>query len=241
MATDFFATLDIWDVIAFIMFMVVWIGYGLFIDAQTRRKRTLTAAVTIHRQHWAQRMIEREVRIGDTAMVANLMSSISFLASTTMLILGGALALLGSVEHTYAILMGLPYVQQTSKELYELKILLLALIFVYAFFKFTWSLQQFNFFTIMMGSAPESSAPEAEKQFFAKNIARVNELGGRSYHQGVRAYYFAFAVMAWFLHYGLFIAFTIAVTAILCRREFYSRTFRAISRFHQPEASTAHE
>ncbi len=236
MASEFFSSLTFWDVFAFAVFMTVWLGYGAFIDYQTSQKKTLTGAVNIHRQHWARRMMEREVRIGDTAMVANLMRSISFLASTTMLILGGVLALLGSVEHTYEVLMGLPYVQQISKELYELKIMLLALIFVYAFFKFTWSLQQFNFFTIMMGSAPENTASIEEKQFFGKNIARINELGGRSYHQGLRAYYFAFAIMTWFVHFSAFITCTLAVAAILYRREFHSRTYKAISRIYEKKS-----
>lgn len=227
MTSGFFATLGLWDILSFVLFMGVWNGYGLFIDRQTRRSRTLTAAVNSHRLLWMRRMIERENRIGDTAMVANLTRNVAFLASTTMLILGGVLALLGSVEHSYSILMNLPYVQQTSKRMYELKIIILALIFVYAFFKFTWSLQQFNFLNIMLGSAPERNASEEEKRQAVRNVARMNELGGRSYHQGVRAYYFAFAVIAWFFHSLVFVAFTVVVTAILWRREFHSRTFKA--------------
>jgi uncharacterized membrane protein len=78
----------------------------------------------------------RDVRVVDAIVVQNLSTSPSFFASTTLLIVGGLLALLGSSEQTSALVSELPFAVRTSRLVLDLKLLLLTGVFVYAFFRF---------------------------------------------------------------------------------------------------------
>src|SRR4029079_10443673 len=99
--------------------------------------RVLKARMGQDRRDWWVRVIERELRMIDTSIVANLSNSSTFFASTTLLILGGLLALLGTTEKVSAVIQGLPFQRHTPEGGWEVKIMLLVGIFVYAFFKFT--------------------------------------------------------------------------------------------------------
>jgi uncharacterized membrane protein len=218
------------DVAALILSFGLWQTFGILVDHTDLAKNSLTAAVNAERLEWMRRLTNRDNRIVDSTLIANLMHSVSFFASATVLILGGVAAMAGTAEHAYNTIQGVPFVTPVSKELFEAKLLLLGLVFIYSFLKFTWSLRQFNYCSILAGSAPASTDPEDEKESFAVRAARVNELGARSFSQGLRGYYFALATLAWFLHPLAFVAATVAVVAILWRREFHSRTRRALRR-----------
>ena len=53
---------------------------------------------------------------------------------------------------------------------------------------------------------------------------------GGSFNGGLRAYYFALAALTWFIGPYPFMAATLWVVMILIRRQFVSRTFRAMHR-----------
>ncbi|MDR3439000.1 DUF599 domain-containing protein [Telmatospirillum sp.] len=218
------------DLAALVLSFGLWQTFGIIVDHTDLSKNSLTAAVNAERLEWMRRLTNRDNRIVDSTLIANLMHSVSFFASATVLILGGVAAMAGTADHAYNTIQGIPFVTPVSKDLFEGKLLLLGLVFIYSFLKFTWSLRQFNYCSILAGSAPAATDPEEEKEAFAVRAARVNELGARSFNQGLRGYYFALATLAWFLHPLAFVAATVAVVAILWRREFHSRTRRALRR-----------
>src|SRR5208282_1464250 len=92
-----------------------------------------------------------------------------------------------------------------SKELFEEKVLLLALIFIYCFLQFTWGMRQFNYCCILVGAAPSPDDPAEQREVFARQAARLTELGARSFNQGLRGYYFSLATLGWFIHPVAFI------------------------------------
>lgn len=58
-----------------------------------------------------QRMLERDNRIIDSNLVGHLMGSVSFFASTTIIIIGGLIAVLGATEKAIAQPVGLNWKQ----------------------------------------------------------------------------------------------------------------------------------
>jgi uncharacterized membrane protein len=177
-----------------------------------------------YRRQWWVRLIERELRMIDTSIIANLSNSSTFFASTALLILGGLLALLGTTEKLVAVVRGLPFNRETSETLWELKILLLVAIFVYAFFKFTWSLRQFNMASVLVGAAPTVPRDAEDERDFIERAYRVSHLAAEHFNYGLRAYYFALAALTWFLNGWLFMATTAWVVMVLYWREFRSPT-----------------
>lgn len=217
------------DVFACAFLVVVWVGYVVFAIRHGRRVPSLHSQMDIYRREWMVRMIDRDNRMIDVNIIRNLTRSSQFFASITMLILGALIALTGYVQQALDVVSGLPFTVKGSARLLEIKILLLVVIFVYAFFKFTWAIRQLGFCSTLVGAAPRQPKDNPEQYAPVINrIARIVSYAGVNFNNGLRAYYFGMAALSWFLHPWLMIAATAWVANILFRREFASKTLRAM-------------
>jgi uncharacterized membrane protein len=218
------------DITALFFFIACWNGYPLFAAWRARRHPSLHSTMDRFRRDWMLRMIERDNRMVDVNIMRNLTRSSQFFASTTMLVLGALLALLGYVQQAMDVVSGLPFTVKASQRLLEIKILLLVLIFVYAFFKFSWAIRQLGFCSTLVGAAPKQPKDDNAEQYAAviNRIALVTSYAGTNFNHGLRAYYFALAAMTWFLHPYLMLIATAWVVYILYHREFESRTLYAL-------------
>lgn len=216
------------DWIALCVFLACWIGYGRIADHSMGERIGLVGASHRHRLEWARRLMERENRIADSALVGNLLSSVSFYANTTIYIIAGLLAVMGTLDKVISVTSDLPFAREVSRELWEVKILLLLAVFVVAYFKFTWSIRQFNFLSILIGAAPEARADAAEREHHAQRIARVNSYAGDEFNRGIRAYYFGLAAVSWFVHPWLFVMLTAMIVLVMARRDFASPTLAVL-------------
>ena len=217
--------ISIIDLAALGWFLLVWNGYTIFADRLKQGGLSLLTVMQKHRAGWMYQMLRRENRIVDATIMSTLMRSVSLFSSTTLLILAGLLAILGAVDKVQALVQGIPFVVEASKAAWELKILTLILIFIYTFFKFAWSVRQFNYSVILIGAAPPpSEADTPHAQAFAKGAADVIALAVSSFNRGMRAYYFGLAALSWFLHPLLFVVMTLWVVGVVYRREFRSQT-----------------
>ena len=218
------------DITALVFFIVAWVSYAAFATRHGANVPSLQNRMDFYRREWMVRMIERDNRMVDVNIMRNVTRSSQFFASTTMLILGALIALTGYVQQALDVVSGLPFTMKASARLLEIKIGLLVVIFVYAFFKFSWAIRQLNFCGIMVGAAPKT--PKENPEQFApiiNAIAKITSYAGENFNNGLRAYYFALAALAWFLHPWLMIGGTAWVIAVLYRREFASRTLRAMT------------
>jgi uncharacterized membrane protein len=66
---------------------------------------------------------------------------VNFLATTTILVLAGIVTMISSTEKVLSVLENHTFVVPATREEVQFKLLVLAIIFVFAFFKFTWSMQ----------------------------------------------------------------------------------------------------
>ena len=224
--TKLVAVLPWWDWAALAWFFAAWIGYAHFARRHAPTQPSLLAAGNHVRRQWMLEATKREVRVLDAVVVQNLSTSPSFFASTTILIVGGLLALLGSGDHTSSLMAELPFTARTSALVLDLKLVLLTGIFVYAFFRFTWSLRQYSFGALLLASAPErdefATLGEAARERFADRAGGVVGLAAETFNDGLRAYYFAFAAAAWLFSPWAFAVGTAGVVTVLYQREFHS-------------------
>lgn len=217
------------DIAALICFVAAWVSYALFAVKHGLKTPSLHNRMDFYRREWMVRMIERDNRMVDVNVMRNTTRSSQFFASTTMLILGALIALSGYVQQTLDVVSGLPFTVKGSARLLEIKIALLVAIFVYAFFKFSWAIRQLNFCAIMVAAAPKMPKENPEQYAALINsIAKITSYAGENFNNGLRAYYFALAALAWFLHPALMLIGTVWVIAVLYRREFASRTLKAM-------------
>lgn len=214
------------DYAALTWFFVCWAGYTLLADHGRWRRRSISARMAYHRHRWMEQMLARELRMVDTTILGNLLTGISFFASATILVLGGLGALLGATEQALNALGALPFADPGTPHSFAAKVVLLILIFIYAFFKFAWSFRLTNYCSILVGSAP---APCADAEpVTAARAARMSMLAAHHFNRGLRAYFFALAALGWFLHPALFVAASTGVVAVVYRREFASRALRIL-------------
>lgn len=216
------------DLLALGFLLLAWGGYTAVVDWWLDKPVALNQTMHAVRGRWIERLLERHDRIVDSSLVGHVIHSISFFASTTMLVLAGLIGLVGSLDGIYDLAMELSFTQRTAPETFQFKMLVLMAIFVFSFMKFTWSIRQLTFSCALIGAAPLAPVAEAEKAAYARQLGQVLSLGIVSFNGGLRAHYFALATLGWFLHSYVFIAMTALMLAVLIRRQLYSRTFRAI-------------
>lgn len=220
--------LSLADWLALSVYFVSWGGYAWLSEQSRWSSRGLIGKSHEFRLEWAYRMLAREVRIVDSSLIGNLMSSVSFYANTTIYIVAGLFAALGASDKLISLSADLHLGGTASRELLDLKLLLLLGSFVYAYFKFTWSLRQFNLFSILVGAAPHGQRGTPEIDGYAARLASFNSLAGDDFNRGIRAYYFGLAALSWLVNPVLMAVFSISVLLILFHRDFQSAARRAM-------------
>lgn len=218
------------DALALVWFIICFKGYMYYAKRKSYTTPCLASIMHLYRLEWMQRMLERDNHIADTSAIANLERSVAFFASTTMLILAGLMTVLGATEKAIEVVADIPFAVNATRKEWELKILLLIVLFIYAFFKFTWSLRQYGFVSVMIGGvpAPNQQASEAVKRANAERIAKMTSMAANNFNVGLRTYYFSQAVLGWFINPLLFMGLSAFIAFILYRREFSSSTLTTL-------------
>ena len=214
--------LTILDWCALAIFALAWIGYASIVDrVPSIRARSVIASMDIHRQRWMLAALARDNRIADISAIGNLMSSTSFLATTSILILGGLVAMLSAPDIGRRVVAILPWTSVPDEAMWEVKIALLLVIFVNAFFELTWALRQFNYTsTLVMGMPLDITAV-----WHAEAAAKLANRAARHFNTGLRAYYFGLAALAWIIH-----PLALVFASLFVLRELHRREFRSAAR-----------
>ncbi|MGL4516162.1 DUF599 domain-containing protein [Shewanella sp.] len=223
-------TFSLLDMFALLWFIVAWAGYTAFARRKAKDTDCIARGLHKHRIYWMQQVMSREIRVGDAALLANLERNIAFFASSTLFVLAGVLTLFAQVERLEAVIATIPYATPPNHALVQVKLALLVVIFVMAFFQFTWSMRQYGFVNVMIGAGPlDNEGSNEHLNAYARQMATVQDQAAHSYNYGLRAYYFSMAVLCWFVHPVLFISASLFVVITLYRREFKSRAVIAIT------------
>ena len=218
------------DAAALVLFVAAWAVYQWHSDHSETARPRLGREMDRYTREWLTQMAGRDNRMVDVNVVRNLTRSSQFFASTTMLILGALVALMGYAEKAASVVAELPFTQQASERVWELKIIVLLMIFVYAFFKFSWSIRQFGFSSILVGATEKPTPTPEIYAVHIERIAAIVSFANRNFNQGLRAYYFGVAALSWFLHPALMIIMTLGVIYVLYQREFRSQTLELLQR-----------
>jgi uncharacterized membrane protein len=216
--------------LALAWFVACWYGYTAYDRRNHRNRQSLLTAMDHFREEWVVSILSRENRIVDSQVINGLIRKETFFASTTVLILIGVVAQIGSYDGYAAMYAKVSAAQPPTALLWLVKICVLALIFVNAFFKFTWSIRQHSYSAILLASIMSPSDRNQDRsRSTASTMARLSSLGAKHFNDGIRAYYFALAALGWLLHPAAFVLCTTWVVWVLYRREYHSRTLELLS------------
>lgn len=216
------------DLLALVYFLGVIALYRMMLHRTALGDRSLVGAVQRQRVAWMINMAQRENRMLDAVLLGSLSQGNAFFASTAAIAVGGLATTVGSGEKVQAMLERLPYVAPSTSLMWEMKLLLIMSVFIYAFFKFAWGFRLSHYTAIMIGSTPLPTAEPAVIEAHAVRTARLVGIAAEHTNSGLRSFYHAIAAIAWFFHPVLFIAATTWVMLILVRRDFFSRSRKII-------------
>jgi len=224
---------DTMNWVALAWFLTCWVGYTFYSKRKAENTECLSAQLYTYRIDWVRNIMRRENRISDLALLNNLVQMVNFLATTNIFVLAGAVTVLYSSSHIIDLLSNHPFVASTSVEEVQIKLMTLVLIFVYAFFRFTWAMRQHTFVSILIGAAPIATPGQPltqDQEDFAIQVAKVSDRAAHDFNYGLRSYYFALSLLPWFINPWIFIFTATLVVAVLYIREFRSRTLRILVR-----------
>src|ERR1700742_4095619 len=217
------------DILAVGFFVLEWAVYAFTLERSAYGRNSLSARMHVYREVWIRRMLDRDARMVDMQLMGSLQNGTAFFASSSLIAVGGALALLRSTNDALIVMKTLPLDMSPSPALWEIKCVGLILIFIYAFFKFAWAYRLFNYVAILLGSMPPTAQrdpPQAEAHVI--RTTRLFEAAGRRFHRGERAFFCARGFLGWFVGPWVLFVSTAAVVIVTWRRQFASSAWRAM-------------
>jgi uncharacterized membrane protein len=125
----------------------------------------------------------------------------------------------------------IPFAARTTLLVFDMKVVLLTAIFVYAFFRFTWSLRQYSFGALLVAAAPDRTPPGATTPSASLCQPRRPHDGhgrGELQRRPARLLH-VLCGLAWFFSPWALVAGTAAVVWILYRREFHSEVLGVLA------------
>lgn len=230
--SDVWALLTWQDWVALAAFFGLWMGYVWFASYSTASASSLLATTNRYRGLWMLQATAREPRMLDGLITQTLSNTPAFFSSTSILVIGGLFALLGTTEKAAQLIGEIPFAQATPVVVFEVKVLLLLAIFVYAFFRFSWCMRLYSFVALAIGAMPppdEFSNGTADRTLYAHRASTLVGAAAETFNGGVRAYYFAFAALAWFLSPWAMVVAAVVVVAVLYSREFRSHVLNILN------------
>ena len=223
------------DLIAAIYFLVTWLGYAPFLRWIATRRKLVGAAMVNMRLAWMLAMLDRDMRVSDASLIGHVMSSVSFFASTTVIIIAGLIGILGNMEARAQSVANEATWWLTRSPL-EIKVALVLIVMIYAFQTFAWSIRQLAYSLVLIGAAPPKPVEPVVRSNYASNVAAVITQGAQAYDNGIRAYHFALGGVTCIAGPISLIDATTAVLVLLWTRQSKSRTALALQQIVHPPA-----
>ena len=208
------------DIAAFAILILLWCVIGWRIEHSAAHKPSTSSIMAGYRRKWMSEMIARDVRIFDAQTMGTLRQGTSFFASTSVIAIGGTLALIGNADRLAGVAQDLTEAA-APRIVWEMKLLVIVGFLTNAFLKFVWANRLFGYCSVLVGAAPnDPSAPSAAS--FARKAAELNISAARSFNRGLRAIYFGLAAVAWLAGAVPLIIAAFVTCGVIWRREFAS-------------------
>ena len=203
--------IDVPEIVLVVAAVLLQIGYHLFLRYEIRRhpQRTMIGMARRQRVDWIDRIIVRDDGILAVQTLRNWGMSSSFLASTAILIAVGLLGFVISTDGVSRLVHGLNLLGSYGDVFTTLKLVLLIVNFLLAFFNFTLSIRYYNyaaFAVIVVGEAKTTAIGYLER-------------GATHYTLGMRGYYFAVPLALWLFGPLWLLAASLAIIAALYQHD----------------------
>ncbi len=215
------------DALAVGFLFLGWFVLGWLIERPNSRSPSVALLMMRQRRDWMVQMVTRQPRIFDATILSLLRQGAAFFASTLVIAIGGVLALIGNAEELSGVAGELG--SQAPLAVYEMKLVLVAILLTDSFLKFVWSNRLFGYCAVVMAAVPNE--PEAPDVLFrASQAADLNIRAAWNFNRGLRGMYVALAALAWLAGPIPLFAASLAVFWVMWSREYRSVTRSILTR-----------
>lgn len=191
-----------------------------------RRRPSLSMLMNEQRFNWVTQAARRDTPL-DGILSGNIMSAVSFFASTTALLILALFTVIGQLPQFAPALATITFGFSYSVADLQVHNVAMLVLFVSSFLSFTLSLRQFNHFCILIGALDHARPAPPEE---IRTIARINAKAAQSFNAGIRGYYFAIPMVAWFVSSWAALVVTVGTIAFLIHREYFSEARWLVAR-----------
>lgn len=204
------------DMLAVLLLIVAWQLCGRLIERPPKSRPSVTVLMRGYRREWMEHVVRRDPRVFDAAIMTSLRESTAFFASTTMIAIGGGVALIGNIEWLREV-AGQFDINRSAIEAWDAKILLALAIVARGFLGFVWSNRLHGYCAIVMASIPNEE-DDPRTVIRVGQAAELNIAAARHFGAGVRSIYFALGSLGWLIGpWWLLLTTAIAVWWVVMR------------------------
>jgi len=204
--------------------LIFWIFYGSLSQMIGHNRKSMSSIMANQRLRWVKNAVRRDTPL-DGILTGNIMSAVSFFASTSVLLILTMFAVIGKLDDLLPTLRSLSWQIDYSDLDYQLHFMIMLIMTVMAFLSFTLALRHFNHFCILLGAADHTIKDNSAE---VAAMTALNTQGARYFNNGIRAYYFSIANVGWFLSPEIGMALAVATIGFIIYREYFSVTRKAI-------------
>ncbi|WP_170607443.1 DUF599 domain-containing protein [Ruegeria arenilitoris] len=223
------------DYAAILFLLGAWLWIGWRIEHPAAHKPSVSMMMDDFRRKWMREMVTRQPRMFDAQVVGTMRQGSTFFASTTMIAIGGGVALMGNTERLAGVAKDLA-IGSAPAVVWEVKILIVILFLANAFLKYVWAHRLFGYCAVLMAAVP-NDPDNSEAYPRAAQAAEICVTAARSFNRGLRVTYFALGALAWILGPVALIVSSLITLGVLYRREFVSHS-RTVLMTRPPNTET---
>lgn len=214
-------TFETWDFIAAGFGILAAVVMGYWIERSSKTQPSVTRLMSQYRREWMLAFLDREPRIFDAQILTSLRQSTAFFASSSLIAIGGLLALMGGPDRLVELTQTLTQSETATALKVQLKLSFVVLFLVHAFLKFVWANRLFGYCAVIMASVPnDPSDPISGPR--ANMAGEINVRAALNFNRGLRSVYFALASLTWVAGHFVLIAALCITLWVLWSREFSS-------------------
>ncbi len=213
--TEFTSTPVAWgltpvDLAGIAVFFAFTFGYhaAYYVYAQRHPLSTVKGKIHLYRRTWIKRILDRGDYVLAIQALRNLIMASSFMASSSLLVIG--IILNFTISGTYASVL----VGGEKQALVEAKLYFLTAIFGFSFWQFLLNIRLLSQLTLLIGSDPDLIDHVEGVDAITYYSTLLNRATNR-FTYGQRGFYFSLCVIAWIFSSWLFVALTFLIGLFL--------------------------
>jgi len=212
--------------LAIIWLFGCWFSYSQLLS--TFGRGSLNAQLAVVRRYWMSATTRRISKPFDAVLLSNMMNSIAFFGSATLIVLAGVLSIFTNVKVIHETISDLEFMGAKSLELFALEIGLLAFVLSLCFLSYTYALRKLIYTTALIGALPDISENCPTHDAMVNATTTVLSEAIRTLNFGIRGYYYTIATLCIFISPYASMFATAVATIVLFYRQLMTPTARAI-------------